>query len=168
LRPCREYIKANEAPSRIVGKHRRARVYIGDYAEGDVVCSKTDEHGGFTIARTPTGKKSPLYAYDAGDIVTSVPRDLQGDDRDAWVRQRLAGLKKDESRIAKNHARTKLGKLEAIRDASYGRERDCMWDLIWTVPTTMNGLAALLRYCRENESINELVYRDEWEALPPP
>ena len=38
-----------------------------------------------------------------------------------------------------------------------------MWDLIWTVPTTFTGLAALLRYCRENESINELVHRDEWE-----
>lgn len=157
-----EFEKANEAPSRIVGKHHRARVHIGDYAENNIVCSKTDD-GGITITTTPTDKKSPRYAYDAADIERNVPRDLQGDDRGAWVKQRLAELKKDVSRIAKNHARTKLGKLEAIRDAAYGRERDTMWDLIWTVPTTMNGLAALLRYCRENGSINHLVYNDEWE-----
>jgi hypothetical protein len=40
-----------------------------------------------------------------------------------------------------------------------------MWDLIWTVSTTGDGLSALLRYCRENESINALVYRDEWEDV---
>ena len=38
-----------------------------------------------------------------------------------------------------------------------------MWHLIWTTPTTIIGLAALLRYCRENETINELVRCDEWE-----
>jgi hypothetical protein len=152
------YIDADEAPSKMVGKSHSARVSIGDFADGDAVRSKTDEHGKFTITWVPTGKKSPLYAYDSISIEKSVPRDLQGADRDAWVGQRLAELEKDERRIAKNHARTKLGKLEAVRDQAYERERDCMLDLIWTTPTTMNGLAALLRYCRENESINELVY----------
>ncbi len=51
----------------------------------------------------------------------------------------------------------------AISDAAL--ERDRMWDLVWTVPTTAHGLAALLGYCRENESINELVHRDEWEDV---
>jgi hypothetical protein len=40
-----------------------------------------------------------------------------------------------------------------------------MWDLIWTTPTTAGGLAALLGYCRERETINEIVHQDEWEDV---
>lgn len=154
-----EFIKANEAPSHIVGKYRPARVYIGDHAGGEFLKSETDERGGYTLTWRPDGKKSPLYAYSPADIERNIPRDLQGIDRDAWVAQRLAELDKDEKRIAKQHARTKLGKLEAIRDQAYDRERDRMRDLIWTVPTTLNGLAALLRYCRENIEQEEAL---EW------
>jgi hypothetical protein len=40
-------------------------------------------------------------------------------------------------------------------------EHSALWDLVWTVPTTASGLAALLRYCREHETINELVEGDD-------
>jgi hypothetical protein len=59
-----------------------------------------------------------------------------------------------------SYRRSSFGSLAILATAD-GHERDCMWDLIWVMPITMNGLAALLRYCRENESINELVHRDE-------
>jgi hypothetical protein len=156
------YIDANEAPSNMVGKSHSARVYIGDYADGDAVCSKTDEHGEFTITWVPTGKKSPLYAYDRVSIERNVPDDLQGADRDAWIAQRLAELEKDKRRITKNYARTKLSKLEAIRDKALVRERDQMWNLILTQPTTLTGLSVLLRYCREND---DAFYADEWEQV---
>jgi hypothetical protein len=58
-----------------------------------------------------------------------------------------------------------LGALEAARDDADDAERERMWDLIWTIPTTPAGLASLLAYCRENHSINELVGRDEWEDV---
>jgi hypothetical protein len=60
---------------------------------------------------------------------------------------------------------SRLDQLEAARDHAGELERDRVWDMIWTAPTTANGLAALLRYCRENESINELVSNDEWEDV---
>jgi hypothetical protein len=47
----------------------------------------------------------------------------------------------------------------------YDAERAIIWDLIWTVPTTAIGLATLLRYFRERESINELVADDEMEDV---
>jgi hypothetical protein len=47
-----------------------------------------------------------------------------------------------------------MGKLKAAPDHAYDIERDRMRDLIWTTPTTADGLATLLRYCRENQSIN--------------
>jgi hypothetical protein len=158
-----DYKKAVEAPSRVVGKHRPARVCVGHSADGEFSRTKTDERGGYTLTWTPNGEKSPIYAHGAGEIRNSVPRNLEDADRDAWIAKHLAELKKEERRIAKQRARTKLGKLEAILARAGQRERDRMWDLIWTTPTTLNGLAALLRYCRENETINEVVFDDEWE-----
>jgi hypothetical protein len=60
---------------------------------------------------------------------------------------------------------SRLDQLEAALDHAGELERDRVWDMIWTAPTTANGLAALLRYCRENESIDELVSNDEWEDV---
>ena len=134
-------------------------------ANGADVAITIYETGPYTMTWTPNGKREPLYAYTLQDIEKSVPSRLQGEDRDAWIAGRQAKLEKDEKRIAEHHARSKLGKLEAILDKAHEIERDRMWDLIWTVPTTGDGLSALLRYCRENESINELVYCDEWEDV---
>jgi hypothetical protein len=44
-------------------------------------------------------------------------------------------------------------------------ERLTIEDLIWTMPTTAAGLAALLGYCRERETINELIGHDEKEDV---
>jgi hypothetical protein len=82
-----------------------------------------------------------------------------------WMAKWRAALQKEERRLARNHARTKLGKLEAKRDAAHDRERGQMWELIWTVPTTAASLAALLGHCRENETINGFVGSDTWEDV---
>jgi hypothetical protein len=50
--------------------------------------------------------------------------------------------------------------LQAMRNQASHRERDHMWDLIWTRPTTMSGLAALLAYRRVNEG--PAWFDDEW------
>jgi hypothetical protein len=74
------------------------------------------------------------------------------------VRLRQAGI--DESR-----ARAEEAEGNRAAEPFYDAERAFMWNLIWTVPTTAHGLAALLRYCREGESINELVRDDEMEDV---
>jgi hypothetical protein len=82
-----------------------------------------------------------------------------------WIAKWRAALQKEERRLARNQARTKLGKFEGKRDAAHDRERGQMGELIWTVPTTATGLAELLGYCRENETINGLVGSDTWEDV---
>jgi hypothetical protein len=160
-----EYIKANEPCADMVGKHCPVRVRVGYADSGEFSKSKPDERGGFILTYTPTGKMEPVYAYSHADIEKSVPSNLRGEDRNAWIVKHIAEFEKVEKCIAKQHARTKLGKLQAVADRAYDRERDRMRDLVWTKPTTIDGLAALLRYCRENESINELVCCDELEDV---
>jgi hypothetical protein len=121
------------------------------------------EGGGFTLIVTPTGQKEPVYASCPAQIRENVPKDIQSDARKAWIADREAELEAAERRIAKRWARTKIGKLEAALDEAYTVERDRMWDLIWAMPTTLGGLAALFQYCREQETINEMVAWDEWE-----
>jgi hypothetical protein len=139
--------------------HREARILIGEYNDG-TGAGKTDEHGNRTWTWTLNDKKIPIYASTRDDIEKSVPRDLEGSARETWIEERFAELEKEQKRFAKARARTKTGKLEAISDKSYAVERDRMWDLIWTVPTTLDGLSALLRYSRENGAINALVHDD--------
>jgi hypothetical protein len=74
------------------------------------------------------------------------------------VRLRREGI--DDSR-----AEAMYDEANSAAEPFYDAERTLMWDLIWTVPTTASGLAALLRYCREGESINELVKDDEMEDV---
>jgi hypothetical protein len=140
----------------------RAHVIVAYSNDGEFAQSETDGHGGFTVTWKPNGKRSPVYA-DANQIEGAAPRDLQDDGRKAWIAERCAELKKEEMRIAKAYARTKRGKLEAAMDKAYDGERGRMWDLIWTKPTTIAGLCALLEYCRTQQSINALVHDDEWE-----
>jgi hypothetical protein len=143
---------------------KTARVLVGAGHSSDVVETKL-EGGGFSIACVPNGKNYPIYASSDDQIIKNAPEDLQESAREAWIAERLAELKADEKRIAKGHARTKIGKLEAARDEAYDVERALLWDLIWTKPTTARGLAALLGYCRERESINELIGDDEMEDV---
>jgi hypothetical protein len=152
-----QYLEAARAADIPNGPRREARVLIGYDDDGVFIRSKTDELGSYSLTWVPNGKKTPLYARDRAGIEKSVPRDLQGSAQDAWVAQRVAKLEKEKDRISKAAARTKLGKLEAIREKFSDLERDRMWELIWTVPITLDGLLALLRYGPEK------VFHDEWE-----
>jgi hypothetical protein len=123
------------------------------------------EGGGLNIIVTPTGQKEPVYASYSRDILANVPKELQGAERSAWISDREAELEAAEERAAQDRAHTEIGKLEAALDEAETVERDRMWDLVWAMPTTLGGLAALFQYCREQESINELVHWDEWEDV---
>jgi hypothetical protein len=47
-------------------------------------------------------------------------------------------------------------------NAAYDVERDRVRNLIWTMPMTARGLAALLRYVNERNGAREFIYDDEW------
>jgi hypothetical protein len=139
-----------------------ARIVVGSKDPGVSSTTKSDD-GGWTVTWTPTGRQEPAYASSPVEIMHNCPADLQGAAKRAWIADRNAELESAKQEIAKRRARTKVGKLEAARDEAQDLERERMWDLIWIVPTTADGLAALLSYSRERGSINELVYDDAWE-----
>jgi hypothetical protein len=154
------YAKANEAPARMLGKHHPVRICVG-YSD-DELSVKNGKDGSvtLTLTRGRGSKKRPIYAYDHAGIERSVPRDLEGAAREAWIAERAAELEAEERRIAKAHAKTKLGKLEAIADRACDLGRDRLWDLIWTKPTTTAGLAALFQYFRT--STDDFLGGGEW------
>jgi hypothetical protein len=140
---------------------RSARIVVG--LKDGTESSWTDtDGGGFSLVVTPTGRKETVYASSLAKIRENVPKELKGDARRAWIADRDAELEAAEQHIAKRWARTKTGKLEAALDEANNVERERMWDLIWTTPTTTDGLVALLSYSRESGGISELVGRDEW------
>jgi hypothetical protein len=157
-----DWLKAVDAADQIKGERPTARVLVGTGTDGEAVRTEL-EGGGFSVAWVPNGKTYPIYVDSDVAIERNAPKALKSSDREAWISERLAELEAEERRITKRHARTKLGKLEAARHKASDLERERVWDLIWTVPTTPEGLAALLRYCRERESVNELVADDAWE-----
>jgi hypothetical protein len=144
-------------------RHYEARILIGHFRDGKGV-AKVRKDGSHTYTWTPTRKKIPIYASDRTKISENVPRDLRGSARDTWIEQQNARLEKEKKRFAKARARTKLGKLEAIREKAYEIVSDRTWDLIWTMPTTAEGLVALFEYCRANGGISELA-RDDWQDV---
>jgi hypothetical protein len=156
-----EFNKADAAADVGPGRAaKQARILVG--LEDCTESSWTETGGGgFTLVVTPSGRKEPVYASCPAEIWKNAPKDLQGDARQAWIEARLAELEAAGQRIAKRHARTKLGKLETARDKAYDVERALLWDLIWTEPTSAAGLAALLGYFRERGSINELIGGDD-------
>lgn len=140
------------------------RIQIGQKPKFNVV--KTDlEDGGFALTSTPSGKTSALYATSDEDIEQNVPAELDAIEREKWIVARKEELAKERQRCSAKWARSRLGRLDSARDKASALERERMWDLIWTIPTTAKGLAALLAYCREQESINELVGEEEWEDV---
>jgi hypothetical protein len=151
---------ADVRPSRRTVK-QLARIVVGSRDETE--SSWTETGGvGFALIVTPTGRKIPVFASSCGEIRENVPKELQGAVRSAWIADREAELEAAEGLIAKRRARTKLGKLEAARDKAWDIERDRLWDLISTPPTTIDGLAALLDYSRERGSMGEIM-RPEWQ-----
>ncbi len=139
-----------------------ARVLVGTGHDGDAIRSEFDG-GGFSVAWVPNGKTYPIYAYSDVDIRRNVPKALHGAERETWIAEREEELEAEEKRIAEGYARTEPGKLEAARDEAFDIERDRIWDLILTRPTSTRGISALLSYCREQGSVNELVGVGSWE-----
>jgi hypothetical protein len=157
-----DYIEAVTAADNCV-PHPMVRIQVGMRDDADFSVAMI-EGGGQTIICKPNGKKVPVYAFSYVGINECVPKNLPDADRNAWISERVVELDAEEQRIADERAKTPIGKLEAAQEDAYGVERDRMWDLIWTTPTTAGGLAALLAYSRERETMAQMA-GSEWAEV---
>jgi len=149
------YRAANKARDR-AGFVNEPQIIVGHYKEGSYDLGPD----GKSLIWTPNGRTQPIYAKDADSIKESVPRDLDPTAAAAWLKERMAELEQAEQLIAEQ----KASKLQVAEDAAYEIERDRMWELIWTVPTTLQGLTALFQYY-QTSSILELIREDEWQEV---
>jgi hypothetical protein len=139
-----------------------ARIIVGFNKDGDFITERNEEDDAITVKWVPNGKEKPIYVGYPEEIEHHAPGHLRGLDRETWVADRTAELKKEEERVAAEYAQTERGRLRTIADAADDLDRDRAWDLIWTVPTTLASVAAFLAYIRKNGTLDELVEESEW------
>jgi hypothetical protein len=140
-----------------------ARIKVGEYRKQDIAIV-SNERGGKTIDTFPTEERVSIFASDRNDLRRSAPEGLSKSEVNAWIEERFREIEAEQERIDVEWSRSDLGKIEMAYDDAYKVERSRTWDLIWTTPTTIQGLAALLGYCREASGICELV-QDEWQMI---
>jgi hypothetical protein len=140
-----------------------ARIIIGHHKGGEWTRTDHDD-GGITLRFIPADDDLPLYADYPEEIERSAPKDLQGADREAWIAERKGKLEKEQERLDEEYEQTERGKLDVIRREADDLEHERLWDLIWTMPTTLAGIAALKAYVRKSGGRSELVPEEDWSA----
>jgi hypothetical protein len=152
-----------------------ARVCVGYTDRGQFLASADDlpitwadngklpiYHGGVhTLTWKSDGELTPIYVNTPGDIERNAPSALSGAVRGAWIAERCLELTTEEKRINDEYAQSQVAKASAIQDVAYEVKRDRMWDLIWTAPTTLPGLATALAYFRDE---SDIYLDEEWQA----
>lgn len=161
-----EYEQACEKHSRVeekfVDKERpEARVEIGEREEFEI-SAHSNGRGGRIIECQPLKRMVPIYATSYLDIDKNTPPDLGEVERAEWIAQKRKQLDAEEDRISVEWQETELGKLEFLMSETFDIEDRRTRDLVWTTPTTSQGLAVLLGYCRELGGFQELTRAAEW------
>jgi hypothetical protein len=155
---------AADVPDKRSRDERTARVHIGDHNEGDYSMDEKDPDGGYTIRYKLTGEKTPIYARTVEEIKRNVPRDLDGSARETWIAERIAQLEKEQQRIDDEYAQTEHGQLEAAERQASKHERNALWEMVSTVPTTLAGIAALLAHLRTHEGFSAIL-DDQYDEI---
>jgi hypothetical protein len=153
--------QAREPWDEVDDLHPEARIKIGQYRERDIT-TIPNGRGGTTIEVWPTEKLMPIFASDGVDLRRHAPSGLTTSEVNAWIEERSQEIEAEQARVDAEWYQTAPGKLELAYSAAYVVERDRMWNLIWTFPTTIRGLAALLRYVNERNGAQEFIHNDEW------
>jgi hypothetical protein len=159
-RAAAAYAQACEAPCRMVGCRPTASVCVDYFDPPKLVQDTLDGQGVRTMIFAPSRERKPVYVSDPDQIKNNVPPEIEDDAREAWIKGKQAELSKEQRRIDRNFARTKLGKLEAIRDAAAERVDEAADALVDTKPTTIEGVSALLTYFGESD---ENMFPDDYE-----
>jgi hypothetical protein len=140
-----------------------ARITIGEYREREFA-DRPNDRGGRTIETWPTGVVKPIFASNRTDLRAHAPKALvEASEVNAWIDERFAEIEAEQARIDADWFRTDAGKIELAYAAAYDTERDRMWDLIWTKPATVGGVAALLRHINGPYGAREIINDDEWQ-----
>ena len=161
-RAYRAFAEAVTAADLLDAGRPDARIVIGTCKAGEWTRTDHDD-GRVTLSWIPTDEETPLYAKYPDDIERSVPKTLDGTAREAWIAARTAELEKEQERLDEEYEQTERGKLDVARDEANDLERERLWDLIWTGPTTLAGIAALKAYVRKSGR-SELVPEEDWSA----
>jgi hypothetical protein len=149
--------EASEAPCKMSGGPGTAKVCVGYRRDLKFIENRKDEQGRLITIWDRSDEMKPVYAYDTGDIERNVPEEIKDDDaqRAAWIKSKLAEFRKEQRRLERNFARTKLGKLQAIQYAAMDRAAEAGIALAETRPTTIGGAIALLSYFAEVEGLGD-------------
>jgi hypothetical protein len=123
------------------------KVCIGFHKKGSFSQTATGADGSYTITWTPNGETEPLYVDSPEDIKKNVPEKLSGLDQQNWLAEKMAELEGQLREIEESVP----DPLEQAASNASELEEAAMCDLVLTVPTTTDGMVALLSYVRSND-----------------
>jgi hypothetical protein len=160
------YEQACDAHSRAEEKYPaetqpEVRIKVGERPETEISI-QPNNRGGNTIESYPSGRMIPIYAKTWLDIDEHAPTKLDDRDRAQWIDARRAELDAEEERLFADWQKTELGQLDIAMAEAFDVEDRKTRDLVWTAPTTAQGLAALLGYCRELSGFMGITHAAEW------
>jgi hypothetical protein len=133
---------------------------------GEFESNEMEEKDGGVIEFRPSGKMVPMYARSRSDIIRDATALDDDAKREDWIEARCKELEAEQDRLDAEWHQSGLDGFEMAMDTAYDVERDRAWELIWTMPTTALGLAALHAHIGEcGGSISEMIHHDEWEEV---
>lgn len=138
---------ADDASRGTVALKQPPKVCIGFHKNGSFSRSATGSDGSYTITWTPNGETEPLYVDSLEGIERNVPENLSDADQAKWLSEKKAELEEQ----LQDAAESKPDLAERALSEAGDLEVAAMWDLVGTVPTTTDGMVALLSYARSND-----------------
>lgn len=127
---------------------RKPRVHLGDVPKFETTAEQ-DAEGALTIRhKLSATARTPVFADSIEDIKHNASMAPKAQ-REAWIKEKLAALKADEEMLHEAQATAGLIAAQEAEDAASTEERDAVWELANTVPSTVAGLAAVMAYVRE-------------------
>jgi hypothetical protein len=100
--------------------------------------------------RKPTGK---FYLASTVREIEIAAKEIPKADREAWIADRVCALRKEQRRTIAGRKAAGYSSIERQMNAAYAAERRTAKELCSTVPTTVGGVAALLRYAVREDTI---------------
>jgi hypothetical protein len=152
---------ADEASTGTTALKQPPKVCIGFHKKGSFSRTAAGSDGSYTITWTPNGETEPLYVDSLEGIKRNVPENLCDPDRAKWLSEKEAELEEQLQEAAES----KPALAEQALSEAGDLEVAAMWDLVGTVPTTTDGIVALLSYVRSNDGDGAFLDAEHREVL---
>ncbi len=127
------------------GLYAPPKIHLYDFPEREaetLVATADEWHTRFT----PTGKMIPAFATSVADIKKSVPKGLTKSQRAYWVRKKKLELKRAEEAMWERIDNSECGRACDAWNAADSALRDITARLVSTPPSTIAGVAAVLKH----------------------